>query len=409
MDGHDYIESAISKGAMAVVCQRPPSSKIPYILVDDSLLALKDIASWYRMQLDIPIVAITGSVGKTSSKEFVSSVLSQKFSVLKTQGNYNNEIGLPLTILQIRKDHEIAVLEMGINDFGEMHRLSKIAKPDYCLITNIGECHLEKLGSRQGVLKAKSEIFDFMGEDGVTILNGDDDLLSTIKNVKDKTPIRYGFSKANSVYADKIISNGLLGSTCDIHIGNKLITVNIPMPGNHMILNALAAASIGMVLGLSNKEITLGIEQIKPVSGRNNIIKLKKYTVIDDCYNANPVSMKAAIDLLLMANTRKVAILGDMGELGQEEDELNKEIGIYAANKNVNIIICVGKLSSYMYDGAKEVLGNNQDRLFYFKTKEDLLKMLPDILEPGDTILIKASHFMAFDRLVKAIENDTFY
>ncbi|MDI9510060.1 MAG: UDP-N-acetylmuramoyl-tripeptide--D-alanyl-D-alanine ligase [Bacillota bacterium] len=409
VDGHDYIESAISKGAMAVVCQRPPSSKIPYILVDDSLLALKDIASWYRMQLDIPIVAITGSVGKTSSKEFVSSVLSQKFSVLKTQGNYNNEIGLPLTILQIRKDHEIAVLEMGINDFGEMHRLSKIAKPDYCLITNIGECHLEKLGSRQGVLKAKSEIFDFMGEDGVTILNGDDDLLSTIKNVKDKTPIRYGFSKANSVYADKIISNGLLGSTCDIHIGNKLITVNIPMPGNHMILNALAAASIGMVLGLSNKEITLGIEQIKPVSGRNNIIKLKKYTVIDDCYNANPVSMKAAIDLLLMANTRKVAILGDMGELGQEEDELNKEIGIYAANKNVNIIICVGKLSSYMYDGAKEVLGNNQDRLFYFKTKEDLLKMLPDILEPGDTILIKASHFMAFDRLVKAIENDTFY
>jgi UDP-N-acetylmuramoyl-tripeptide--D-alanyl-D-alanine ligase len=176
-----------------------------------------------------------------------------------------------------------------------------------------------------------------------------------------------------------------------------------------MILNALAATSIGMVLGLSNKEITLGIEQIKPVSGRNNIIKLKKYTVIDDCYNANPVSMKAAIDLLLMANTRKVAILGDMGELGQEEDELNKEIGIYAANKNVNIIICVGKLSSYMYDGAKEVLGNNQDRLFYFKTKEDLLKMLPDILEPGDTILIKASHFMAFDRLVKAIENDTFY
>ena len=148
VDGHDYIESAISKGAMAVVCQRPPSSKIPYILVDDSLLALKDIASWYRMQLDIPIVAITGSVGKTSSKEFVSSVLSQKFSVLKTQGNYNNEIGLPLTILQIRKDHEIAVLEMGINDFGEMHRLSKIAKPDYCLITNIGECHLEKLVDR---------------------------------------------------------------------------------------------------------------------------------------------------------------------------------------------------------------------------------------------------------------------
>ena len=174
---------------------------MPYILVNDSLTALKDIATWYRMQLDIPVIGISGSVGKTSTKEFVSSVLSQKYRVLKTQGNYNNEIGLPLTVLQIKEEHEIAVLEMGISDFGEMHRLSNIAKPDYCLLTNIGQCHLENLGSREGILKAKSEMFDFMNKDGSVILNGDDDMLSTIPQVKGKIPLRYGLSPNNHVYA----------------------------------------------------------------------------------------------------------------------------------------------------------------------------------------------------------------
>lgn len=425
VDGHDYIDAAINKGAMAVVCERLPAAAldIPYILVKDSLLALKDIATWYRMQLDIPVVGITGSVGKTSTKEFVSSVLSQKYSVLKTEGNFNNEIGLPLTILQIREDHEIAVLEMGISDFGEMRRLSSIAKPDYSLITNIGQCHLENLGSRQGILKAKSEIFDFMNEDGLVILNGDDDMLSTISNVKGKAPISYGLSSTNNIYGDSIVSNGLLGTSCDIHIKDEIVAVNIPMPGNHMILNALAAASIGMVLGLSNKEITQGIEQIKPVSGRNHIINHEKWTIIDDCYNANPVSMKAAIDLLLMANTRKIAILGDMGELGEAEHELHKEIGIYAADKRVDIIICVGKLSKYIYDGAREAIQKQSDNhlhsmdsqdvnsslgsLYYFKTREDLLNKVSPILKNGDTILVKASHFMGFDRVVSAILNST--
>ncbi len=260
VDGHDYIETAYTKGAIAVICEKAPANvDMPYILVNDSLTALKDIATWYRMQLDIPVIGISGSVGKTSTKEFVSSVLSQKYRVLKTQGNYNNEIGLPLTVLQIKEEHEIAVLEMGISDFGEMHRLSNIAKPDYCLLTNIGQCHLENLGSREGILKAKSEMFDFMNKDGSVILNGDDDMLSTIPQVKGKIPLRYGLSPNNHVYADNIISHGLLGSSCHIHIKDEIIPVKIPMAGRHMILNALAAAALGSVLGLTNAEISQGI------------------------------------------------------------------------------------------------------------------------------------------------------
>ena len=404
VDGHDFIDTAISKGAMAVICEKIPEDKsILYIHVKDSLQALKDIATWYRTQLNIPVVGITGSVGKTSTKEFVSSVLSQRYSVLKTEGNYNNEIGLPLTILQIRREHEIAVLEMGISDFGEMHRLSEIAKPDYCLLTNIGQCHLEQLGSRLGILRAKTEIFDFMSEDGCIILNGDDDMLATIRNMKNITPIRYGLNTDNDVFADNIITNGLMGSSYKLHINDETLSVNMSMPGNHMVLNALAAATVGWRLGLTGIEIIQGIERIKPVSGRNHIIHHDKWTIIDDCYNANPVSMRAAIDLLAMADTRKVAILGDMGELGKDEKVLHKELGEYIASKNINTFICVGKLSAYMYEGAKEALTDNTSTLLYFETQEELINFLPDLLKSGDTILVKASHFMGFNNIVSVI------
>ncbi len=404
VDGHDFIESAIKQGAMAVVCEKLPSNKaIPCILVEDSLLALKNIALWYRMQLSIPIVGITGSVGKTSTKEFVSSVLSKRYSVLKTEGNYNNEIGLPLSILKIRKGHEIAVLEMGISDFGEMHRLSEMAKPDYCLFTNIGQSHLEQLGSREGILKAKTEMFDFMSEDGAVVLNGDDDMLSTIHDVRGLTPERYGLSTYNDVYADNIITKGLFGSSYDLHIKDEVIPISSSMPGSHMILNALAAATVGLMLGLTSNEIKEGIEQIQPLRGRNHIICHEKWTIIDDCYNANPVSMKSAIDLLDMADTRRVAILGDMGELGRSEIQLHREIGKYIATKNVDLLICVGLLSAHMYEGAKEVMSDNSRTLFYFDTRDHLIKALPDLLINGDTILVKASHFMGFDNIVNLL------
>ena len=422
VDGHSYIDAAFDKGALAVVCEKAPvMPKGSYILVDNSLEALKSIAKWYRTQLSVKVIGITGSVGKTSTKEFISSVLEQRYKVLKTEGNFNNEVGLPLTILKIREEHEAAVLEMGISHFGEMHRLSEIAKPDVCVITNIGQCHLENLGTRQGILKAKTEIFDFMNDNGSVCLNGDDDLLSTIQEVKGKKPLHFGSGSGNDFYATDIKTRGLFGSSCILHIQDaalkaetpdpdtKMIHVDIPLPGEHMVLNALAAACVGTLFHMSCEEIAAGIATVRTVGGRSNIIRKEHRTIIDDCYNANPVSMKAAIDLLCMADTNKVAILGDMGELGETENALHKEVGVYAAEKAINILICVGKLSSHMYDGASDIYerrqknGSTDYELLYFETRDELIEALPSIIKEDDTILVKASHFMEFEKVVKAL------
>ncbi len=436
VDGHDYIDSAFDKGALAVVCEKVPNPcKGPYILVENSFQALKDIARWYRLQLDLKIVGITGSVGKTSTKEFISSVLAEKYKVLKTEGNFNNEVGLPLTLLRIREEHELAVLEMGISDFGEMHRLSEIAKPDIAVITNIGQCHLENLGTRSGVLKAKSEIFDYMSENGRVVVNGNDDLLVTIDEVKGQRPLQFGI-KPNAVvpvtqsddpissdqrdqldvYASDIRSKGLFGSSCHIHIGEEVIYANIPLPGEHMVLNALAAATVGKLLHLTSKEIAAGIEGVKPVGGRSNILQNNTITIIDDCYNANPVSMKAALDLLYTADSPKVAILGDMFELGANEYALHEEVGTYAVSKKMDLLVCVGKLSSHMYDGATNYLEKSnlalpiygidqtpQTKVLYFETRDKLIEAIPDIIKENSTILVKASHGMGFDQVVKAL------
>lgn len=417
VDGHNYINSAFDQGALAVICEKLPiDPKGACILVKDSFAALKDIAKWYRLQLDIKVVGITGSVGKTSTKEFISSVLSMKYHVLKTEGNFNNEVGLPLTILKIKREHQIAVLEMGISHFGEMHRLSEIAKPDICVITNIGQCHLENLGSRQGILKAKTEIFDFMSDNGRVCINGDDDMLATLKEIKGYSPLRFGLGSGNDCYADRIKTNGLFGSTCDIHFNGTAFSVDIPLPGEHMVLNALAASSVGFLLGMKAEEIAEGINSAQPVGGRSHIIRQEKLTIIDDCYNANPVSMKSAIDLLAMADTRKVAILGDMGELGSNENTLHQDVGAYAASANTDVIVCVGELSKYIYDKAKETItknadGNQADKkaqplIYYFKTREELIQALPTLVKPNDTILVKASHFMQFENVIKALRQD---
>lgn len=437
VDGHTFIDGAVSDGAIGVICEQEPAHKaIPYILVENSFIALKQIAEYYRKQLSIKVIGISGSVGKTSTKEFVAGVLEKKYSVLKTQGNYNNEIGLPLTVLQIEEHHEIAVLEMGISDFGEMHRLAQIARPDICVLTNIGTCHLEKLGDKAGVLKAKSEIFDFMDEKGMVCINGDDAYLSGIKEVKGKTPVKFGLSRKNDIYAGAIESKGLFGSTARIYMDGQSFRVTVPLPGAHMIYNALAAASIGNLLGLTNEEIAQGIAGIKPVGGRSNIMAGAHYTLIDDCYNANPVSMRAAIDLLGTAQTRKVAVLGDMFELGENEKTEHYEVGVYAIEKKVDVLVCIGTLSQEMYDGAcmvrqqtemkkapatilvQEALGAFtkapelrmaaretplQHSIYYFPDRESFLSRKDHILQENDTILLKASHGMQFERLKEAL------
>lgn len=421
VDGHRFIDQVFDAGAMGVICEKAPENpKGAYILVKDSFQALKDVAEYYRKQLDVKVIGITGSVGKTSTKEFVASVLSKGFRVLKTEGNFNNEVGLPLTVLQIREDCEIAVLEMGISDFGEMHRLSKIAKPDVCLITNIGQCHLENLGTRDGILQAKTEIFDFMREGGRICLNGDDDKLATIKEVKGSVPIFFGGGNDNAVYADQYENRGLMGSRARIHIrkipgaaGTEAdFEAEIPLPGEHMLYNALAATAVGVLFGLSTQQIQAGIRDVEAVGGRSHVIRTDRLTLIDDCYNANPVSMKAAIDLLHMTeipeiaapseqvhSARKTAILGDMFELGAEEAALHHEVGVYAAEKNLDVIICVGKLCKNMYDGALSV-ENSSARIYYYADKDALFAEIETIICDGDIVLVKASHGMHFEEII---------
>ena len=405
VDGHKFIPSVFEKKALAVICEDVPEVLTgPCIQVKDSFLALKKLAAFYRQQLNITVVGITGSVGKTSTKEFIAGVLGVKYRVWKTQGNFNNEVGLPLTVLQLREEHEIAVLEMGISDFGEMHRLSEIAKPDVCVLTNIGQCHLEFLGDRDGVLRAKSEIFDFMNPKGMIFINGDDDKLVTLKEKWQNQILSFGRNKENDVYATKEVSQGLLGSTIDMEGTVELNQVRIPLPGEHMVLNALSAAAVANYLNLSGDEIREGIKRVRAVGGRSNIIPYEDFVLIDDCYNANPVSMKAAIDLLQSAKGRKVAVLGDMFELGQQEEQLHYEVGVYAKNK-VDFIICVGMLAEQIYEGALKDKPENMT-LLYLRNKDEVYKHLKEIIMPQDTILLKASHGMGFADIVSWFERN---
>lgn len=401
-DGHKFIPEVFEKGAIGVVCEKEPEElNGPCILVKDSFQALQDIAEYYRNQMPVPIVGITGSVGKTSTKEFIASVLAQKYKVHKTQGNFNNEIGVPLTLLSMPEDTQAAVVEMGINHFGEMHRLSRMVKPDICVMTNIGQCHLEFLGSRDGILKAKSEIFDFMNPEGSVCVNGDDDKLITIEEVCGKKPVRFGFSKENDVWADEVVNKGLLGSSAVIHTKESSFPVRVPLPGAHMVMNALAATAVGLKLGLTVEQIAAGIASVEAVNGRSRVVKAGDLVLIDDCYNANPVSTKAAIDLLGLALGRKVAVLGDMFELGEKERELHAGVGEYAAEHGVDCLICAGSLSENMYEAAKAA---GMKEVYHFPDREALMKELSDLLKPGDSVLIKASHGMGYEKIVEELE-----
>ena len=399
VDGHSFIPQVAEKKAALVICEEAPTVEIPYILVEDTFAALKEVAAFYREQLDIPIVGVTGSVGKTSTKEMIAAALGAKFHVLKTQGNFNNEVGLPLTILGIRKEHEVAVVEMGISDFGEMHRLSRIAKPNVCVITNIGQCHLENLIDRDGVLKAKTEIFDFMQEDGYVVLNGDDDKLATVKDVKGKAPYFFGLQAGDyktALVAD-IQSHGLFGSDFKMSLFGKDLEASVPLPGQHMVINALAAAMVGKLLGMEEEDILKGIASVQATGGRSNILKLTDKTVIDDCYNANPVSMKAAIDLLMMAQGRKVVILGDMFELGTDELALHREVGMYAAMARLEGMIFIGNLSKEMYEGAAKLRAMPE----YYPDKESFFAAHKPEDFADTTVLVKASHGMHFEEIVE--------
>lgn len=436
VDGHKFIPDVFAKGALLAISQKSPEQVEAehgckaagwgsYILVEDTFQALKDIAEAYRKKLSAKIVGITGSVGKTSTKEAIASVLALKYKVLKTQGNLNNEIGVPLTLLNIREEHEAAVVEMGISDFGEMHRLSKMVRPDICVITNIGQSHLNNLKSRDGILKAKSEIFDYMAQDGEICLYGGDDKLNGLEEIKGHKPHFFGLGEnpGEEVAAIDIVERGLLGSDATLAMGLAgtgqeqplRLQVHIPLPGRHMVLNAAAAACVAGLLGLTGEEIAAGIGKISTISGRTNLIHLPHYTLIDDCYNANPASMKAAIDLLALADTNKIAILGDMLNLGEESHMLHEEVGQYAIAAGIDCLFCVGEESRYMFSAAErakeEIFGSKEEKkpqIAHFSDRHQLLKALAaqgDGWNPqGAAVLIKASHDMGFAEILEYLQ-----
>ena len=290
---------------------------------------------------------------------------------------------------------------MGINHFGEMHRLSKMARPDICVITNIGDCHLEFLGDRDGVLKAKSEIFDFLAPSGQIILNGDDEKLAAVKEVKGIEPLYFGVKGARDIRATDIKGMGLEGIKCKIHIGDDSFEVKIPIPGDHMVLNALAATAVGTCLGMTKEEIKTGIEKLESLKGRFHQMQENGITVIDDCYNANPASMKASLKVLSSASQRKVAILGDMGELGEEEQELHRQVGEYAGSLGLQLCICVGTLAGHLAHAAKKK--NPQMEVVTADSVEEAIEKLPRLIQKGDAVLVKASHFMHFEKIVDAL------
>ena len=406
VDGHQFIPQVFEKGALAVLSEQELSEPAgPYIRVESTLGAMKKLAAYYRRSLDIKVVGITGSVGKTSTKEMIASVLDTKFRVHKTQGNFNNGIGLPLTIFQIEKEHQVAVLEMGISEFGEMHELADMAQPDIMVITNIGLCHLENLKTRDGILKAKTESFAHLKPDGVVILNGDDDKLSTVEQVAGRKPVFYGIKGRNlcetSVCADAVTEHGLEGMTAEFHTPQGDMEVFIPIPGEHNVYNALAATCVAEQLGLSMDEIKCGIAAASTISGRTNLIHTKGMTVIDDCYNANPVSMKASLDVLSKAGGRKIAVLGDMGELGEDEKQLHYEVGTYAGTLPIDLLFCVGTLSGKLAEGAKKQ--NPALTVKHYATREEMTEELLATVKEGDTVLVKASHFMEFPKVVAAL------
>ncbi len=404
-DGHDFLDKALNSGAVGCLTMVEPKQLLPgkfYIRVEDTQLALGNLAKYYRKKFDIPYIGITGSVGKTTTKEMVAAVLGQKYQVLKTEGNYNNEIGLPLTLFRLKQRHEICVLEMGMSHFGEISYLTKLVEPAVAVITNIGAAHIENLGSYENILRAKCEIFEGMDAQGMAVLNWDDRLLQSLKgNLKQET-IFYGTDERLGYCAYDIENLGTQGVRCTIKTPKQSFSVNIPALGQHMVYAALAATVIGEKYGLTQEQIAKGIASYIPTKMRMNVINVGGVTILDDAYNANPQSMRAALEVLAQSSgSYKVAILGDMFELGALGKDLHHGVGEYAGKLGIDCLVAVGALSKNIYEAAED---SSIPDVFYFETKEEAKTILPDLLKEGAVLLVKASRGMEFEDLVKEIE-----
>lgn len=403
-DGHNFASAAFQNGAVCAIAERElPDAEGAYIIVKSTADALQRLGKYYRGLLDIPIIGVTGSVGKTTAKEMIAAVLSERFCVLKTDKNLNNEIGVPLTLLQIGPEHEAAVIEMGISGFGEMTRLAEMARPGICVMTSIGHSHLEQLHDLDGVLTAKSEVFKLMPDSGVAIVNGDDERLFSYDPGMEK--ITFGLSDRCDYRAENIKSESTDSVSFDIVGCGKTIHAGIPAYGAQLAIAALAAAAVGGKLGLSENDIAAGLSKYKPVGSRSGVINTGFIKIIDDCYNANPHSMAVALRSLSSLQGRKVALLGDMKELGEKSNELHRDIGLLAGELKIDCIICCGEKAEHIFKGY--IASRFEGQPYHFPFKDILFDRLPGLIRNGDNVLVKASHSMKFEEFIPVLQKLT--
>ena len=401
VDGHDFMASCLERGAAACVTEREPAgNERPAIVVESSLKAIGALAAWHRSRFNIPVIGITGSVGKTTTKEMISAVLSQRFATHSTEGNHNNELGVPWTLLRLDTGHEVSVVEMGISDFGEMRRLTAMVRPTIAVFSVIGDAHLEFLGDRAGVLRAKGEMFEGMDASGLAVLNGDDALLKDCR--PNMRRVLYGCGGDCDVRGEAIKNLGEDGIELTIRHAGGSFAAKIPAFGSHTVYAALAAAAVGLELGLTEAQIARGIANYHTVGDRARILHVGDLTVVSDCYNANPNSVRAALDSLSALKGRRVALLGDMLELGDGSDALHAGVGEYAARLGIDLVVGCGPHSKFTAQAAKDAGCEAR----YFADKAVLLDALDDLIRPGDCVLVKASLGMAFKEVVNRLTRE---
>lgn len=409
-DGHAFAGEVIEKGIKGLIVARQHVNRLPCgkwekagvfcVAVEDTVKALGDLAAYNRKRAGVSVVAITGSNGKTSTRQMTGAIVSRRFDVLSTTGNLNNEIGLPLTLLKLSPIHKLAVVELGTNHPGEIARLAGICRPDIGIITNIGPAHLEGLNSIEGVMNAKGELLDGIAPDGTAILNADDERVMCLAGKTSKKVILYGYSENAMIRASSVEAMGTSTSFV-LRLPGESITVDLPVPGEFMVSNALAAASAGYLLGLNACDIKAGLENFTPVKGRMNIFTMKNgITVIDDSYNANPGSMEAAIKTLagLKGNKRGILVAGDMLELGTHSEAMHCKIGALSAESGIAMLYASGEFSGKIAEGA---VGSGMDPAYIFTgSHEDIINDLTDRLKSGDWVLVKGSRGMKMEKIV---------
>lgn len=425
-DGHIYAENAAAAGADILVVHDPAKSEslrksfpqLTVILVKDTTRALQDLAVWYLSLFSLKKIAVTGSTGKTTTKEMLYAIFSQKYKTLKTSGNFNNHIGLPLTIFRLEKGIEVAVFEMGMSEFGEIDRLADIVRPDMAVITNVGTSHIENLKTRENILKAKLEITNYLQPSNVLIVNRDNDMLTPenihacIEMKKQENPEYSGdftlFTAGEHQLADLRLSDrvdrGEAGITFSLERGNQKQAFTLPLLGNHNGFNAMLAVAAGSFFGISMEEAAAGLRSMENAGRRLHIEDIHGIKLLDDTYNASPDSCMAAIDVLMsVEGKRKIAILADILEMGGAAEEYHRKVGAYAAEKEVDVLIAIGQSAAFYASGAE--CGSGDTAVIYHETKEPLLKKLGVLLQPGDVVLVKGSNGMKMTEVTDRIRS----